>query len=412
MSVSLGFSYELNQSETHSTNQLLQQLQGIRYYNRPFANLDDILTRLYYLGDGVFINSYHGPNSIQFEIRSFTVEAQECIDSLTSSPVNAKDDDSDEGGSQNASKEREKRGSDDSNRGGGRDEGNTGRSNGDDNQNDEGRRKYSGEDGDDSDSDNNDEGGGGYSGSGEDSDGEDSVNNKDKLRHRKHKKSHLQLGRARYIHRPISLVRGLKPNDKLPQEETSSAQRSITVFVVAGASAYTLSSGRTCLIEQHCNEQVHQLSTNRQNVLQLLLLYHQILVRRVQKDVANASAINVNSLPVCANSHFPIEETSHQLVSATVHGSVLIQPCVFNFSPVFSNAVVDGILNLLSLTCPNVPSSCTTDSGLGTSPPTAQSHFSPQNEHCPYGTLATIPTQRKRDRLSNDPNWDLHRCKI
>ena len=133
------------------------------------------------------------------------------------------------------------------------------------------------------------------------------------------------------------------------------------------------------------------------------------------------------------NSHFPVEEASHQLVSVTVHGNVLIQPRAFNFSLTFSNALVDEIVqNLVTCRCSNLslvassrpdsglpstlPSpplvtSHTPDSGFGISPQILTTHgllqYPPPNEHHAQGSLVTILSNQRRRHSdqSREHNW-------
>ena len=255
-------------------------------------------------------------------------------------------------------------------------------------------------------------GGAGYLGD-KDSEGSGDVNLYSTHRKRKKKKklsTKQLLSWCSYTDHPISLVRG--GNDK-PQKETNPVP-STSVYIVAGTSIHI--RNRPCSLVQRCREQVHQLSINRRCILQLLHQYYQSHVRRAHYSQEGvSSADDSHNSPILVNMHAPIEESSHQHISATVHGNVLLRPPsqVLQVSHPFSSEVIEEILSMLPIAPlthlgPSMPPFCASDSGLGVSPSIShgrRSRLLHQNDVHPLGSALTIPT-RQRERLeSNEPNW-------
>ena len=262
--------------------------------------------------------------------------------------------------------------------------------------------------------DNSDRGdGAGYLG---DRDSESSGDVKLHSTHRKTKKkkkpsTKQRLSRERTAP-PIPLFRGI--SDK-PQTETTPYPPA-SAYIVAGTSTHLRS--QPCPVAQVCHVQAHQLLINRHCILQLLLQHCRSRIRRThdRQEHGTLSADILHDSPLFASARTSIEESSHQHISAIVHGSVLLRPpsqvLQVTISQPFSNQVIEGILSMLPshATHPdsNVLPSCVYDSGLGASSSISQGRRPQvllQDDPHSHGSTLAIPIQPRVLEHSNEPNW-------
>lgn len=269
-------------------------------------------------------------------------------------------------------------------------------------------------------SDKNDsEGGSGYSGDEEDSYNEedrrgDKVKNSSKRQIRqKRAKIEQQLSCSYCMHfdHLISINRGLDDDDQpsqqennCPSQQETNHQPSYAIHVVQGASAHL----RIQPPIQQCHEQAYQLQVTPHSILQLILQYCRTVILIQSNQQTETSPL----LQILPNQGIPIEETFHQLVSATAQGSLLVQPQAVQEPYTFSSGIMDRILSLIigsTVTTPSSLATCT-DSGLGANISTTPCQLLlARNDQCQaiHGdTAMLIPSHQKQPQCCLSINWN------